>query len=297
MISVIVCSVNKDSRPAFAEQVRQTIGAPYELIIVENDLDKLSICAAYNKGASAAKYPFLCFVHEDVTFHTPGWGAAFVNALQSNGVGFLGLAGATLKTRNPSPWWITHCNPLADKYRKVHFIQSGVGQLQSSQSKDSLQEVLCLDGFLLACRSDIWLSIHFDEKTLTDFHFYDVDICLAANRKGFKNYVFTQCSIEHHSTGSINTGWIRSAESFQKKWAALLPLSIGPVLPEDRKELERLALLDYINALISNDFLFLSLKYLARLITYRATPDSNQVFKRYLKCLLHLQSGKSLKTA
>jgi len=297
MISIIVCSVNKAGRPAFAEHIRQTAGTPYELIVVENDIDKLSICAAYNKGAAASKYPFLCFVHEDVTFHTPGWGGAFVNALQQKSVGFLGLAGSTLKTHNPSPWWITHSNPLADKYRKVHFIQSGVPQFKSSAPMDSLQEVLCLDGFLLACRAETWRLTCFDEKTLTDFHFYDMDICLTAHRKGFKNFVFTQCNIEHHSTGSINKGWIRSAESFQKKWAAFFPISTEPVAPEELRELERLALMDYINALISNGYMFLPLKYLARLLTYKATPEGSQVFKRYLKSLLHQQSGKNLKTA
>jgi hypothetical protein len=295
MISVIVCSVDNNRRSVFAEQLKQTIGIAHELIIIENDLEKLSISAAYNKGAALAAHPFLCFVHEDVTFHTDGWGPSFVHACQQAQAGFLGLAGSTLKTRTPSPWWITHSNPLADRFRRFHFIQSGVTQSQLSGHADLLEEVLCLDGFFLFCSKVTWEMTGFDQENLTNFHFYDMDICLVAHRKGLKNFVYAGCWIEHHSSGTLNKGWIKSAESFKKKWNDYVPVSLEPVSGSDLHELERLSLMDYINALISNGYLILSLKYLARLLTYGSSPEGSQVFKRYIKTLLHLQSEKNIK--
>jgi len=73
MISVVVCSVNKLARAGFAEQLGRTIGTDYELILIENDVERLPITAAYNQAAGKARYPLLCFVHEDVTFHTASW--------------------------------------------------------------------------------------------------------------------------------------------------------------------------------------------------------------------------------
>ena len=286
MISIVVCSVNKEGRALFAEELERTIGVEHELIMIANDVEKLSICTAYNKGAAAAKYPFLCFIHEDVTFHTIDWGAALVENLRNKKTGFLGLAGSTLKTRNPSPWWITHENPQALSYRRVHYIQSGSEQSQSTRDDGLLAEVLLLDGFFLACTTETWSQTRFDEKTLRGFHFYDMDICMTAHAGGLKNYVYRGALIEHHSSGSLNKGWVQGAEAFQKKWQPSLPAAIGPLPQKDLPQLERLALVDYVNTLINNGYQWLSLKYLAALLTrYKSSPDGRQVLKFWLRHL------------
>jgi len=286
MISIVVCSINKEGRTSFAKQLELTIGVEHELIMVPNDVEKLSICAAYNKGAAAAKYPNLCFIHEDVTFHTASWGAALVENLRDKTTGFLGLAGSTLKTRNPSPWWITHENLLAIPYRRVHYIQSGSERSQPVKDGSLLAEVLLLDGFFMACTAETWSQTRFDEKALTGFHFYDMDICMAAHARGLKNYVYSGVLIEHHSTGSLNKGWVRGAEAFQKKWQPDLPACIGPLPQKDLPELERLALVDYVNALISNGFRWLSLRYMGVLLfRHKKGSENEQVLKFWLRHL------------
>ena len=283
MISIIVCSINKEGRALFSEQLERTIGVEHELIMIANDVEKLSICAAYNKGAAAAKYPFLCFLHEDLSFHTDGWGPGLVESLQQKDTGFIGLAGATLKTRNPSPWWITHEDPLAIPYRRTHYIQSGPEQSLSTPNERLLEEVICLDGFFLSCSKTTWSVTGFDDKTLKGFHFYDLDICMSAYTSGLKNYVYGGCSIEHHSSGSMNRGWVQGAEAFQKKWQASLPAAIGPLPQNDLHQLERLALIDYVNALIRNGYRWLSLKYLVSLLSgYKPGPGSTQVLKYWI---------------
>lgn len=284
MISIIVCSINKDARASFSERLEKTIGVEHELILIPNDIENLSICAAYNKGARAAKHPFLCFVHEDVTFHTPNWGAGLIENLRNMDTGFLGLAGATLKTRNPSPWWITHSDPLATSYCRAHYIQSGREQSQSYNTDRLLEEVLDLDGFFLACSRETWLQTGFDEMTFRGFHFYDMDVCMSAHMKGLKNYVYSGCRIEHHSTGSLNRGWINGAEAFQRKWQANLPAATGALPLQHLHALERMALTDYVNALIGNGYKWLSLKYLLVLLfRYKATPETRQVVKYWIR--------------
>jgi GT2 family glycosyltransferase len=290
MISVVVCSVNKLARAAFAEQLGRTIGTDYELIVIENDVEKLSISAAYNRGALAAKHPFLCFVHEDVTFHTPGWGKELVQRLgETKEAGIIGLAGATLKTRNPSPWWITHESPLAAGYRRMHYIQSGIRQSAHSDNETGFEEVICLDGFFLVCSKQTWELTKFDEAVLTDFHFYDLDISLAAHARGLRNYVYNGCEIEHHSSGSLNEGWVRSAESFHKKWQHRLPARLITVPAGDLGRLEKLALVDYIHTLIRLGFRWKALSYMARLLTrYKYGPGDGQVIKHYIRRLIRL---------
>lgn len=290
MISVVVCSVNRLARAAFAEQLERTIGTDYELILIENDVEKLSITAAYNQAAMAAKYPLLCFVHEDVTFHTSGWGKELVRCLEeSKEAGIIGLAGATLKTRNPSPWWITHESPLATGYRRMHYIQSGIQQSAGSDNEAIFEEVICLDGFFLACSKQTWQLTKFDEAVLTDFHFYDLDISLAAHARGLRNYVYKGCNIEHHSGGSLNEGWVKSAESFHKKWRPQLPVAVMAVPAGDWTSLEKLALVDYIHTLIRLGFRWKALSYMARLLTrYKYGPGDGQVIKHYIRRLIRL---------
>ena len=290
MISVVVCSINKRERAAFAAALGQTIGTAYELILVENDIQKLPIAAAYNQAAMTARYPYLCFVHEDVTFHTPGWGKDLVQRLEEKKeAGIIGLAGATLKTRNPSPWWITHESPLAAGYRRMHYIQSGIQQSAGSDNEAALEEVICLDGFFLACSKQTWQLTKFDEAVLKDFHFYDLDISLAAHAKGLRNYVYKGCKIEHHSGGSLNEGWVRSAESFHKKWQHRLPATLITVPAGDLGRLEKLALVDYIHTLIRLGFRWKALRYMARLFTrYQYGPGDDQVIKHYIRRLIRL---------
>ncbi|MEG2865326.1 MAG: glycosyltransferase, partial [Mucinivorans sp.] len=68
MISIIVCSVSPDKLSKLKANVEATIGVEYEFVVVDNREGKYSICQAYNIGAQRAKYPYLCFAHEDISF-------------------------------------------------------------------------------------------------------------------------------------------------------------------------------------------------------------------------------------
>ena len=72
--SIIVCSVKPEMAKALSDNIRSTIGVEYEMIIFDNRQAGKGICAVYNECAERAAGEYLLFVHEDVAFHTEGWG-------------------------------------------------------------------------------------------------------------------------------------------------------------------------------------------------------------------------------
>ena len=50
MISIIICSRNPEMDKRLDENIRQTIGAEYEIVLVDNSEGKYGICGAYNEG-------------------------------------------------------------------------------------------------------------------------------------------------------------------------------------------------------------------------------------------------------
>lgn len=73
MISVIICSRAKIIKTNLFENIKNTIGCNYELIVIDNSENKFSIFQAYNLGIEKSLGDYLCFLHDDVFIHTDGW--------------------------------------------------------------------------------------------------------------------------------------------------------------------------------------------------------------------------------
>lgn len=54
----------------------QTVGYTYELIVIDNSEYKYSIFEAYNLGIERSSGEYLCFIHDDILFHSQDWGKA-----------------------------------------------------------------------------------------------------------------------------------------------------------------------------------------------------------------------------
>ena len=74
MISIIICSRLNILPIDFLNNIKDTIGIEYELIHIDNSEKKYTIFEAYNLGFSMSKFPNLCFMHDDLVFHTQNWG-------------------------------------------------------------------------------------------------------------------------------------------------------------------------------------------------------------------------------
>jgi hypothetical protein len=260
MISIIVCSVNEKFFKTFSENVSRTIGLPYEIIKMEN---AVSICKAYNEGALKAKYPYICFAHEDVDIKTDSWGTKIINHFEMNGdCGLLGIAGCIYKTKMIA-WW-SHSRILNVETKRINVIQDyKYNQKRLKETfllnpfNESRSEVTNLDGVFLATTKDVWESNKFDEKLLTGFHGYDVDFSLQIGRLK-KMYVIYDVVMEHFSEGNFDCACLLDYFKVHKKWKKNLPLLCGnySINKEYRYEQNLIHLRKHIKMLIRNDFSF-----------------------------------------
>ena len=232
MLSIIVCSRNKTLPSDFTENIRNTVGIDYEMIGIDNSENNYSIFSAYNTGFAKSKYPYVCFVHEDVLFRTQNWGEKIIAHLQEPNIGILGLAGSDLVTRIPgSCSGKTSCINIiqSDKSGKKPSVKSFYPE-NFSQSKHS---VILLDGVLLCMKRDLMEKLKFDEQ-IGGFHGYDFDIALQSVVAGYTNYVIYDVELEHFSRGHFDGKYIRNLIAVFKKWETYLPL-FGPSITVERR--------------------------------------------------------------
>ena len=87
MISIIICSRTASISDELTQNIDQTIGLPYELVIIDNSENLYSIFSAYNEGVKRSKYEVLCFMHDDIIFKTNDWGINVMNRFKSSNLG------------------------------------------------------------------------------------------------------------------------------------------------------------------------------------------------------------------
>jgi Glycosyltransferase like family len=226
MISIIICSKNSSLAEMLAKNIAVTIGVPYEIIAIDNSIHNNSICSIYNKGGSRAKYPLLCFIHEDVLFRTIDWGINLCNHFKNESIGVIGVAGSDSFSKVPSTWSnafiskevniIQHQNKNLKATTHLHFTHN--------DKKEVKKQVIAIDGVFIAVRKSVFDKNKFDEVLLHGFHGYDIDYSLQI-AKAYKNYVTFDILLEHFSEGNLNKAWLQSAFLIAKKWKNSLPLS------------------------------------------------------------------------
>ena len=234
-ISIIVCSRHDNLSEIFINNLNDTIGVDYELIIVNNSKNELSIFQAYNLGLKKSKAKFVCFLHDDVVFHTKNWALIIVNFFQSNSdAGLLGIAGSKIKTKMPATW--SDCDK---KYWALNILQHNIHKKVTHNSigfeNDTFVEVVVLDGVFMVARKLEF--VEFDEE-LDGFHNYDLDLSLCYLLNGFKIFVTNQILLEHFSNGTINDSWFNSSHSFYVKHKAQLPVFLNEIQVSAFKESE-----------------------------------------------------------
>ena len=236
MISIIVCSIDPQKAAALRKNVEATIGVAFELIAVDNRDTGNGICHVYNEAATRAQYDTLCFLHEDIEFVTQNWGQVIASKASDEHCGVIGFAGSTVKLQRTTAW------NTARRYMRCNYIQymRGRDHLKSVNPENKeFSRVVTLDGMALCMHRRVWQSIRFDEKRLTGFHCYDLDITIAAAAKGFANYVCHTVLLKHYSTGAYSKGWYEAMELLHAKWHDTLPLYAFDPSAAERERAER----------------------------------------------------------
>jgi hypothetical protein len=287
MVSVIICSRSTTLNPDLIQNIEKTIGCQYEIIFIDNSSNSYSIFSAYNLGANRSKYNLLCFMHEDIMFKTINWGLDIAKILAEPSIGVIGVAGAVVKTKTPSPWWIAN-GYKTDEYLRYNILQKrkeGWVHEQSNPESNTLSEVAVLDGVWLCCRKNVWEEIKFDDKQLSGFHFYDLDFCMSAIERGFKNFAVLSILIQHNSTGNANVDWLSAAEKFHYKWRHALPKTVVRLNQNSLSELEYHAQMSYLWLLIKHNYGTTAFKIRLWLeLLSRKLPSRNNL--RQLYCII-----------
>lgn len=232
MISIIICSINNDYLRTVTENISKTIGVEYELLVWENIYEKKGICEVYNLMAEQARFPLLCFLHEDVLFTTDNWGLILAGVFGEHPeIGVAGLAGSAYKSAMFSGW---HTNNDRFDYFNYTHRTNGVDHLDRHpvDPQGDVFPVVCVDGVLIACSRQVWRDIRFDEQNLRGFHFYDIDFSVRAARK-YGVAVMMNIGLVHITQGGdYGDRWVEAAMNYHTRQDGRLPFYLqGPPEP------------------------------------------------------------------
>lgn len=240
MISIIICSRASEISVELRQNIGETIGSDYELVVIDNSENRYSIFSAYNEGIRRAKGDVFCFMHEDILFHTKGWGVRVEHTLVNEEIGLVGVIGSQYKSAQCIPWWADFAcvgqliqGSIQDKEYKIEKCSHWERRIGDSD------EVAMLDGLWFCARRDLFSTISFDEITYDGFHMYDADICMQVHSIGLQVCVLYEVWIEHKSPGNPNDAFVTQLNLWFEKWKDSLPIYKGRVgenevlIPED----------------------------------------------------------------
>jgi hypothetical protein len=233
-LSIIVCSREAEIDKIFEDNIFDSIGCAFELIIIDNSRNQYSIFEAYNIGIERSNGDYWCFMHDDILFHAKDWGIEVLRIFeQDRKIGLIGIAGAKVKTKMPSAWW--DC-PEQFKIMNIiqHFKSGKVKYLNQGWREKNIEEVVVIDGvFMAARRLD---KIRFSDS-LEGFHNYDLNLSFEYIKHNYKIVVTNKVLLEHFSKGEINSSWYRSTLKIHDLYSKILPL-FADINMEDNSKLE-----------------------------------------------------------
>ena len=235
MISIIISSRDNGMLQNTANNIAQTIGVPYELVVIQNNEGKYGICKAYNQGADRAKYDILCFMHEDISFETQGWGQNVARHLSNKEIGLIGIAGGDTKSLVPSSWPSSIFQSEISIIQHYSDKQKAADKIVTTGYPDDTnlyKKVACIDGAWMCTRKDVFAKYRFDETTFKGFHCYDIDYSLQL-RPDYAVCVVFDVLLHHYSEGSFNDVWLQSTILLSKKWRKQLPYSVRPLSKDE----------------------------------------------------------------
>ncbi len=240
MISIIICSRKADISQELKDNIAATIGCEYELCVIDNSRNEYNIFTAYNEGVSRAKGNVLCFMHEDVSFHTNAWGDKVSSYIaEHKDIGALGVMGGHYLPKRPCYW-------LEPRKESANYIQGGVceGQYHArrilhQQYKNTRTFVAALDGVFIAMPAQLFKEnkVRWDDQTFSGYHFYDADICMQVHKAGYNVEVVWDVLLEHRNKSVFNQEFIDARQVWFNKWKNFLPIIKGIEMKDEEKDI------------------------------------------------------------
>lgn len=218
MISVIICSIQRDRFTRITEQYRRLMGdEPHEIIGVH---DAISLAEGYNRGLDESKGDLLIFSHDDLDL----WSPEFITRIKKHmeSVDILGVAGTN---RLVGPAWYLAGPPHV--FGQVTHLWQGHYQVHVYGAPGRLvRGIQAMDGLLLAFRREAIERLRWDDATFDDFHCYDVDCTFRGYQGGLRLGVALDLPVFHHSRGMYGDMWRRYSRVFMEKHGrAIVPMA------------------------------------------------------------------------
>lgn len=237
MISLIICSRQSDIPQSLKNNITKTIGLEYELIIIDNSENKFSIFQAYNEGVLRAKGNILCFMHEDILYHTQDWGEKVIEHFKDKKLGLIGVIGSHYLLDTPSTLFSTdYCSgKILQGYKDKDGFYKVFEDNRRVIDYDLSIEVAAIDGLWFCIPKIRFEKVSFDEKTFKGWHAYDIDICMQIIESGFEVKVVNDVLIEHSSYGNCDSSLYWSLKLFYNKWMNRLPVIRGIEISEKKQ--------------------------------------------------------------
>ena len=237
MISCVICSRQPDISVELKENIASTIGCEYELVVIDNSKNEYSIFSAYNEGIRRANGDILCFMHEDILYHTSGWGPKVVDYfVQYPQAGLIGVAGTHYMPAMPAAWWDS-------EVVSEHYIQGfhEYGKYKTSMEyndkyRKKITKVVSVDGFWMCLPKQIFTYIEWDEEYYKGFHGYDTDIALQVWKNKSEVHLYYNILIEHKSLGDAGLAFHNACEKVYDKWNSFLPMMQGVELSIEEQQ-------------------------------------------------------------
>lgn len=213
MLSIIISSYQPHYYNKLVKNISETIGNDfiYEIIQVWNP-NLMSITEAYNAGAEKSNYNNLLFLHEDLIFHTKGWGKVLTDHLSVKQTGIIGVAGSAYVPYAPSSW------AISKEYNCINILQGNKNNdqyIHNYELKKKRNPVFAVDGVFLAILKKNYNMFKFDSD-LRGFHGYDLDFSLRVSQK-FQNFVVDDILIQHFSKGNQDKNWLDTNIKIREK--------------------------------------------------------------------------------
>lgn len=244
MLSIITCSRSDENISRLKKSIEETVGVTHEIICIDNHENNYNIFQAYNAGVKQAIYPLVCFVHDDILFHTDNWGQHLIEHFKDEQVGMVGVAGPRFLSHIPGIWWggviYSGVNDLSCQYN-IDTDRNDPTQSHHTHHQPLPEvkiEVAILDGLFFCIKKELFNSIAFDENNFDGFHFYDLDISMQVRSCGYKVFSVYDILVEHISVSNINKTWVDACRIFYNKWGHVLPVETYPILKKDKKKIE-----------------------------------------------------------
>lgn len=234
MISIIICSRNPDIPAELKQNIAETIGCDYELVVMDNSRNQYSIFQAYNEGVRKSKGDVLCFMHDDIVFQTSNWGV-IESVFEDDTIGVIGFGGAHFMSSTPAYW---STSPYISEYCRHNDKGRVYDCIVEDYFVDNLADVAVVDGFCFFMPKTMFKKVSFDEDCYDGFHAYDMDICMQVLKLGYRVCVSRDVMIMHYWSESEmykkkGANLLdQNMQVFAKKWQQDLPVTKGINLPD-----------------------------------------------------------------